>query len=144
MGLVWLETFSDRYTFSFHLTHHSFNRQWKSKIFRANIVFHPQKRISWIPSFLNVSVLFPVPLNFHVFMLWVDQGFLLHSPMWYSFTFILTSLPCQYMLVEMCQLLNPITRSRKLETHVQKMCVLLGVITADCKHKPVSLCEVLT
>lgn len=46
------------------------------------------------------------------------------------------------MLVEMCQLLNPITRSQKLETYVQKMCVLLGVITADCKHKPVSLCEV--
>lgn len=50
-------------------------------------------------------------------------------------------LACQYLLVEMCQLLDLITKNCKLKTHVQAMWVLLVIITVDCKLRHFSSCE---
>lgn len=50
-------------------------------------------------------------------------------------------LACQYLLVEMCQLLDLITTNCKLKTHVQALWVLLVIITVDCKRRHFSSCE---
>lgn len=59
----------------------------------------------------------------------------------FIYTLFFHQLACQYLLVEMCQLLDLITTNCKLKAHVHAMWVLLVIITVDCKLRHFSSCE---